>query len=72
MTNVERLRILGEALYGPRWKRAVAGVLSVDPRQVWRWTSEGYEPSAEYIDALRKAAAARRDAIETVIRKTEA
>ena len=44
MTNFEKLRLLGEALHGPRWQNAVARDLGINPRQVHRWVSGQYEP----------------------------
>jgi hypothetical protein len=37
MTNTEKLRILGEALHGPRWMRAAARDLGVNYRTMLRW-----------------------------------
>jgi transposase-like protein len=52
MTNLDRLRILGEALHGERWQNAVARDLGINSRQVHRWVSGQYEPHDGHIADL--------------------
>jgi transposase-like protein len=52
ITNFDKLRLLGEALHGPRWQNAVARDLGVNPRQVHRWVSGQYEPHESHIADL--------------------
>lgn len=52
MTNLDKLRTLGEALHGPRWQNAVARDLGINPRQVHRWVSGEYEPNEGHIADL--------------------
>jgi hypothetical protein len=52
LTNLDRLRILGEALHGPRWQNAVARDLGINPRQVHRWASGEYQPHEGHISDL--------------------
>ena len=63
MTNLDRLSLLGIALYGPLWQRAVARALDTDPRQVQRWVA-GHYPCPDWaIDQLMKHAESRADNI---------
>lgn len=59
MTNFDRLRILGEALYGPRWQNAIARDLGINSRQVNRWKSGKYQPHDGQIANLIAIANAR-------------
>jgi len=52
MTNIDRLRLLGEALHGPRWQNAVARDLGINSRQVHRWVSGQYQPHEGHIADL--------------------
>jgi len=68
MTNINRIRILGEALFGPRWQNAVARALGINSRQVHRWVSGQYEPHEghvrDLIDYARQQTAEISNAIE--------
>jgi transposase-like protein len=52
MTNRDKLRLLGEALHGLHWQRAVARDLGINSRQVHRWVSGAYEPHDGHIADL--------------------
>jgi hypothetical protein len=52
MTNLDKLRILGEALHGSRWMRAVARDLGVNYRTVLRWDAGEQPPSDKIIAEL--------------------
>ena len=67
MTNLEKLRLLGDALHGPRWQNAVARDLGVNTRQVHRWVSGQYEPNNGHIADLVAIAKDRALAIVTAI-----
>ena len=67
MTNLGRLRLLGEALYGPRWQNAVARDLDINSRQVHRWVSGEYEPHEGHIADLIAIAKERNIQIEEAI-----
>ena len=56
LTNLDKIRILGEALHGPRWQNAVARDLSINPRQVHRWVSGEYAPHEGHIADMMKVA----------------
>ena len=51
-TNREKLRIIGVALHGPRWMRAIARDLGVDYRAVARWAAGEYEIPLEVMGKL--------------------
>lgn len=59
MTNLDKLKLLGEALHGPRWQNAVARDLGINSRQVHRWVSGEYEPHHGHIADLMQIASAR-------------
>jgi len=67
MTNLDRIRLLGEALHGPRWQNAVARDLGIDPRQVHRWVSGQYEPRDGHIADLIDIAKERKIQITEAI-----
>ena len=67
MTNLEKLRLLGEALHGPRWQNAVARDLGINPRQVHRWVSGEYEPHEGHISDLIAIAKERKIQITEAI-----
>jgi transposase-like protein len=68
VTNLDKIRLLGEALYGERWRRAVARDLGVDPRIVQRWTSGEYEPNDGHLADLKAIASQRLTAIKDAMR----
>ena len=67
MTNLDRLRMLGEALYGERWQNAVARDLGINSRQVHRWVSGQYEPHEGHVSDMLVVAQERRAEIEAAI-----
>lgn len=67
MTNLDKLRLLGEALHGPRWQNAVARDLGISARQVHRWVSGEYEPHSGHIADLVTIAVERKSAIVAAI-----
>lgn len=67
MTTLDRLRILGEALHGPRWQNAVARDLGINARQVHRWVSCEYEPHEGHIADMLVIAKDRKLAIIAAI-----
>ena len=71
MTNLEKLRLLGEALHGSRWQNAVSRDLGVNPRQVHRWVSGEYEPSNGHIADLVAIAKVRQIQIQEAICSTD-
>lgn len=72
MNNREKLCVLGEALHGPRWMRALARDLGVDYRQVNRWANGEYEPSDGVIADVLAIAGERRAALDVAIALGEA
>ena len=72
MTNLEKLKLLGETLYGPRWQKAVARDLGIHSRQVHRWTTGEYSPNEGHIAKLLTIARRRSVEIEYVIARAEA
>lgn len=67
MTNLEKLRIVAEALHGARWQNAVARDLKINPRQVHRWVTGEYSPHEGHVSDLIAVATERRDVIEEAI-----
>lgn len=59
----DTLRIVGEALYGPRWQSEMARDLDVADRTVRRWLSGDAIPPGVGLDLLR-VCGARSDAVE--------
>lgn len=59
MTNTDRIRLLGEAMYGARWQNAVARDLGINSRQVHRWVSGQYEPHEGHVADLAAIARER-------------
>lgn len=49
----------GLALYGPRWRAAMADDLGVNERTVRRWAAGEFEPPQGAIDDLRRIAKTR-------------
>lgn len=47
------LAVIGEALFGPRWKSEVAYELGVPHRTFMRWLSLGSDLEAEHVATLR-------------------
>lgn len=70
MTNLDKLRVLGEALHGPRWQNAVARDLDINPRQVHRWVSGEYEPHEGHIADLIAIAKSRQIQLQEAICST--
>jgi transposase-like protein len=70
LTNLDKLRLLGEALHGPRWQNAVARDLDVNPRQVHRWVSGEYEPHEGHVADLIRLAQRRSAKIAEAIEST--
>ncbi len=64
MTNLEKLRILGEAIHGDRWMRATAHDLGINPRTVLRWNAGESAPSDAIIAEMSTIAFKREDAIK--------
>ena len=56
MTNRETFIQIATALYGARWQHAVARDMGLHVRQVHRWASGQYDPSADHVAALRALA----------------
>lgn len=70
MTNAERMAILGQALFGERWQRAVARALERDEALVRRWLAGKAEPPDEAIAALRVLAGLRCTELSEAIKST--
>lgn len=68
LTNRDRLALLAEAIFGPRWQNATARALGVNTRQVHRWVSGEYEPSDAVIQRLIELASQKRADIDAAIR----
>jgi|GEM_PF-2280519 len=68
MTNRDRLTLLAEAIFGPRWQNATARALGVNTRQVHRWVSGEYQPSDAVIRRLISLARQKRADIDAAIR----
>ena len=68
MTNRDRLTLLAEAIFGPRWQNATARALDVNTRQVHRWVSGEYQPSDEVIRRMIRIAQQKRAEIDEAIR----
>ena len=66
-TNLDRLRVLGEALHGERWQHPTARDLGIDSRQVRRWVAGEYDVPDGIIRDLAKIARARRTEIDKAI-----
>jgi len=69
MTNRERLFILAEAVFGPRWQNATARALGLNTRQIHRWVKEEYQPSDEIIERMVAIAKEHRRQVERAIEK---
>ena len=67
MTNLDKLRIIGSALHGPRWMRATARALGINYRTVLRWDTEEFAPSDDTIRRLVDIARDRGDTISEAI-----
>jgi hypothetical protein len=67
MSNRDRLIRLGEALYGPRWKRSVSQDVGVDKRQILRWVADEYDVPDGVISDLEKLARARIKSINAAL-----
>ena len=44
MTPADRFNAIGEALFGPEWRRELGKRLEVNERQIRRWANGEYEP----------------------------
>jgi hypothetical protein len=67
MNNRDRLIRLGEAIYGPRWKRQVSQDIGVDKRQILRWVAHEYDVPDGVIIALETVARARNKSINAAL-----
>jgi hypothetical protein len=47
------LEVIGEALYGPRWRSEIARHLGVPLRTFMRWLSDGTSLDVEHVAVLR-------------------
>jgi hypothetical protein len=70
VTNLQKLRILGEALYGPRFMRAIARDLGVNYRTVLRWDGEQFPVGDKIIAELIVIAKDRKNIISKAIMAT--
>ena len=70
MTNLDKLKLLGESLHGTRWQNAVARDLGINSRQVHRWMTGQYMPHeghiADLVDKLRERQAQIKEALRAV------
>ena len=71
LTNRDRLALLAEAIFGPRWQNATARALDVNTRQVHRWVSGEYQPSDEVIRRMIRIAQQKRAEIDEAIQTAE-
>lgn len=69
LTNRDRLALLAEAIYGPRWQNATARALGMNTRQIHRWVSGQYQPRDEVIRRMIRIALQKRAEIDEAIRK---
>jgi transposase-like protein len=67
VTNLDKLRILGEALHGPRWMRALARDLGVNYRTMLRWNAGERAIGDKIIAELLAIAERRKIAIHGAI-----
>lgn len=65
--TADLLRVVGPALYGPRWQSEVARDLSVSVRTVQRWLADDAMP-ADVPDRLRPLVRARLAELESARR----
>lgn len=47
------LAVVGEALFGPRWKSEVSYELGIPYRSLMRWLADGSELEARHVATLR-------------------
>lgn len=69
LTNRDRLALLAEAIYGPRWQNATARALGMNTRQIHRWVSGQYQPRDEVIRRMIRIAQDKITEIDEAIRK---
>jgi transposase-like protein len=67
VTNLDKLRIFGEALYGPRWMRATAKAIGVNYRTIQRWVSGEYEVDDAMIERMTGALERKKLRIELAL-----
>jgi hypothetical protein len=68
ITNSERLVSLGQALYGPRWKRPLGRALGYDARTIRGWAKgTPKEPEDRIIAAVMKIAREKQQGIQQAI-----
>jgi len=71
MTNADRIRLLGETMYGARWQNAVARDLGINSRQVHRWVSGEYKPHDGHVRDLLAIAKERNKDMNDAIRQAQ-
>lgn len=63
--TVRELAVVGEAMFGPRWRTEVASSLGVTYRALARWCSEDRIPDASVVrDRLRVVVRERLEGLE--------
>lgn len=67
MTDADKLRQAGEALYGPRWQTALAKDLGVASRSVRYWAAGKHDPPAGVWGELHTLLKGRRRLIDDVL-----
>jgi hypothetical protein len=70
--SADLLREIGEAMYGARWKKDLAGDLGVNERTIRRWSAGEWPVPAGTYDALRKLIDTQALAVERVKRRMRA
>lgn len=70
MTNIERITIIGEAMFGATWRRPVANMLGVDPKLVRMWIEGVRYPSDEHVRELRTRAEDDIECLRIALRST--
>ena len=68
MSPAEILKLVGEALYGPRWQSDLAGDLDVNECTMRRWAAGDDLPRADVLKDLRQLVLARQAELERVDR----
>lgn len=58
------LAVVGEALYGLRWKAALSADLGIPYRTLMRWLADGADLEVEHLIALRGVLRRRLEGIE--------
>lgn len=71
MSNIDRIKTLGRAIYGERWQRPVAKLIGVSPKLIRKWLSGELNPINRHVTNLGTAAKSHIEDVAEAIQRAE-